>query len=69
MNDPFKASKVITQHISESNFRTYFVGFDIDISDGKKKYRWNELLNLLQAVIPEFAFGLHEGTSVSNGWC
>lgn len=58
------ASKVITEHIRESNFRTYLVGFDINSTSGTREYRWRDLVNLLQATIPEFAFGLHEGPNV-----
>lgn len=66
MSIPFKADKIITEHISETDFRTYMVGFDIDLASGKKEYRWKELVNLLQAAIPEFAFGFHEGAEVSQ---
>ncbi len=59
----FQADKVITQHISEADFCTYFVGFDLG-DDGKNHYRWKELINLLQTVIPEFAYGLHKGAEV-----
>lgn len=59
----FHADKVITQHISGSDFCTYFVGFDLG-EDGKNHYRWKDLINLLQKVIPEFAFGLHQGADV-----
>ena len=59
----FQADKVITQHISEADFCTYFVGFDLT-DEGQKRYRWKELINLLQSVIPEFAFGLHQGSGV-----
>lgn len=64
MNDVFGAKKIITQHISDVDFCTYFVGFDLDSATGTKKYRWRSLVNLLQKVIPEFAFGLHEGANV-----
>lgn len=64
MLNPIGAKKVISEHISESNFKTYLVGFDLDSSTGIKEYRWRELINLLQSAIPEFAFGLHEGPDV-----
>lgn len=60
---PFGSEKVIVQHISNADLKTYFVGFDINDSD-EKIYRWKKFTNLLQKVIPEFAFGHHEGTTV-----
>jgi len=60
----FGADKIIAQHISEADFCTYFVGFDLNSETGKKEYRWKPLINLLQSVIPEFAFGLHNGSEV-----
>ncbi len=62
MGTPFGSDKVITRCISKTDLKTYFVGFDID-NDNKRQYRWNELVNVLQEVIPEFAFGYHEGQS------
>jgi hypothetical protein len=62
---PFGSEKVITQRISDADLKTYFVGFDID-DKGLKIYRWKPLINCLQSVIPEFAFGYHQGTETSN---
>lgn len=62
---PFDSKKVITQHISEADLKTYFVGFDIN-DNNERVYRWKNLINLLQNVIPEFAFGHHDGTSTDN---
>jgi len=62
---PFGSEKVITQHISEADLKTYFVGFDLN-DKGQKVYRWKNLINLLQKVIPEFAFGNHQGTETAN---
>jgi len=59
----FGSEKVIIEHISEAELKTYFVGFDID-NNGERYYRLEELATLLQAVIPEFAFGHHEGEAV-----
>jgi len=52
---PFESNKVITERISEANFKTYFVGFDL------KEYRWDPFINKLMDTIVDFAFGLHEG--------
>lgn len=65
MTTPFGSEKVITQHISEADLKTYFVGFDLN-DNGDKDYRWGNLINCLQNVIPEFAFGYHQGTETSN---
>jgi len=55
---PFDSEKIIEERISEADLKTYLVGFDID-DEGENKYRWKELINLLQNVIFEFAFGHH----------
>jgi hypothetical protein len=62
METPFCSDKVISQHISKANLKTYFVGFDIN-DNNQREYRWKELIDVLQDVIPEFAFGQHEGGS------
>jgi len=62
---PFSSEKVITQHISEADLKTYFVGFDINDSN-ERFYRWDHLIDILQSVIPEFAFGFHDGTDTDN---
>jgi hypothetical protein len=62
--EKFGADKVITHHISNVDFSTYYVGFDVD-DFGISKYRWRPLIDLLIDVIPEFAFGYHEGTKIS----
>jgi hypothetical protein len=61
---PFGSERVITQHFSNADFNTFFVGFDIN-GEGQRYYRIENLVELLQKVIPEFAFGHHEGTSIS----
>jgi hypothetical protein len=60
---PFGSEKVITQFISNAELKTYFVGFDID-EDSQRYYRIDHLVELLQNVIPEFAFGFHEGKTI-----
>ena len=52
---PFASEKLITEHISEADLKTYFVGFDFG------KYRYDELVDLILDVIVDFAFGFHEG--------
>ena len=52
---PFGSEEVITQHISEADLKTYFVGFDYG------KYRYDELTALILDVIVDFAFGFHKG--------
>jgi hypothetical protein len=61
----FGSEKVIKQRISESNWSTYLVGFDIN-DTGTREYRWGNLIQLLIKVIPEFAFGFHDGTQTDN---
>ena len=61
----FGSESVITHHIANAKLHTYFVGFDLD-DTGEKVYRWSSLIDKLLEVIPEFAFGFHDGTSTSN---
>lgn len=61
---PFGSERVITQHISKADLKTYFVGFDID-DNHVRQYRLENLVDLLQRVIPEFAFGHHEGATIN----
>jgi hypothetical protein len=61
----FHSERVIKQRISESNWSSYLVGFDINDA-GNREYRWNSLIKLLINVIPEFAFGFHDGTQTDN---
>lgn len=61
----FGSERIIKQRISESNWSTYLVGFDINDS-GDREYRWKSLIKLLINVIPEFAFGFHDGTQTDN---
>ena len=55
----FDAEKVITQHIADADFCSYFVGFDIN-DQHIREYRWKPFINLLINIIPEFAFGPYE---------
>ena len=59
----FGSEKVIVERISEAELKTYLVGFDID-SKNNRYYRLERLVTLLESVIPEFAFGYHEGKTV-----
>jgi len=61
---PFGANRVIIEPISEASLKTYFVGFDSD--KGVRYYRWEQLVNLLQSVIPEFAFAHHVAINKLN---
>lgn len=60
---PFGSEKVIVERISESDLRTYLVGFDIN-DKNERYYRLENLVNLLLSSIPEFAFGHHEGKTI-----
>ena len=60
----FGSEKVIIEHISETDLKTYLVGFDLTDS-GESIYRWGNLTNILQKVIPEFAFGHHVGDKIN----
>ena len=58
MSRPFKSELVLEEKISESTFRAYHVGFD------QNKFRLKPLVEVIRRVIPEFALGYHEGTSI-----
>ena len=58
----FDANKIITEHISEADLCTYFVGYDLT-DTGERTYRLDSLVKLLINVIPEFALGHHMGYS------
>lgn len=40
----FGADRVITEHISETDLCTYFVGFDLNPETGKSEYRWRPFI-------------------------
>lgn len=50
-----QAKDIITQHFSEAELRTYFVGYDY------KRYRLDELTKVLINSIVDFSFGYHTG--------
>jgi hypothetical protein len=60
-----RASKILNTRIMESDLVTYYIGYDLD-DDGQMVYRLNEFISYLINIIPEFAFGFHQGTSTSN---
>ncbi|MGW8459273.1 HamA C-terminal domain-containing protein [Bacillus atrophaeus] len=60
-----RASKILNTRIMESDLVTYYIGYDLN-DDGEMVYRLNEFISYLINIIPEFAFGFHQGTSTSN---
>ncbi|MDY6857698.1 MAG: DUF1837 domain-containing protein, partial [Thermodesulfobacteriota bacterium] len=58
--NPFGSDKVIIQHISKADLKTYFVGFDFG------EYRYDKLVDLILDVIVDFAFGFHKGILSEN---
>lgn len=61
----FNSNPIINEQISNVNLKAYMVGFDLNDS-GTKEYRLDKLIRILTDVIPEFAFGLHQGTLTEN---
>ncbi|MDO8999671.1 MAG: DUF1837 domain-containing protein [Bacteroidota bacterium] len=51
----FESQHIITQHISQADLRTYFIGFDFG------KYRNEAFTEILMDTIVDFAFGYHTG--------
>ncbi|MEC2018990.1 HamA C-terminal domain-containing protein [Bacillus velezensis] len=60
-----RASKILNTRIMESDLVTYYIGYDLN-DDGEMVYRLNEFISYLINIIPEFAFGFHQGTTTSN---
>ncbi|PKA16422.1 HamA C-terminal domain-containing protein [Leptospira haakeii] len=58
MRRPFKSELVIDELINETGLKAFNVGYD------QKQFRLKELVDIIRAVIPEFAFGYHEGVGV-----
>jgi hypothetical protein len=61
----FGSEKVISEHISNTDLKVYYVDFDLN-DEGKMDYRIDELVDVLKNVLVEFAFGLHEGDTTKN---
>lgn len=57
---PFKSDLVIEEKISESQFRAYFVPLD------QNQFRLQPLVDVIRRVIPEFALGYHEGSTIAT---
>lgn len=51
----FSSEDVITEHISNADLKTYFVGYDFG------RYRCDELVEKIIDAIVDFSFGFHEG--------
>lgn len=58
MAKPFESDLVLEEHIKETNLRAYHVGFE------SNKFRLTPLVEVIRKVIPEFAFGFHEGMNI-----
>ncbi len=58
MATPFGSDLVFEEKISEATLRAYHVGFE------QNKFRLKPLVDVIIKVIPEFAFGYHEGKNV-----
>lgn len=59
MNRPFESDLVLSEQISEANLRVYHVGFE------SNNFRLTPLVEVIRKVIPEFAFGYHNGMNIS----
>lgn len=51
----FESHKIVTQHISGADLRTYLVGFDLNV------FQYESLSDLIMDAIVDFAFGYHTG--------
>lgn len=58
MAKPFQSDLVLSERISEANLRVYHVGYE------SNKFRLTPLVEVIRKVLPEFAFGYHEGTNI-----
>jgi len=59
MGRPFKSELIIEERVSSPTLKGYYIGFD------QQKFRLIPLADVIRNVIPEFSFGLHEGTHFS----
>jgi hypothetical protein len=58
MNRPFNSDLVLEEKVSDKTLKGYHVGFD------QNKFRLTPLVDVIRSVIPEFAFGYHEGKNI-----
>lgn len=58
MARPFKSELILREQITEATLRGYHVGFD------QNKFRLQPLVDVIRAVIPEFALGVYEGHGI-----
>lgn len=65
MNTTVRASKILNTKIMDSDLVTYNIGYDLN-DNGEMVYRLNEFISFIINIIPEFAFGFHQGTSTAN---
>ncbi|SUA44372.1 Domain of uncharacterised function (DUF1837) [Neisseria zoodegmatis] len=57
----FRSDEVIKEEVFHDSVHAYFVGYSMD-----KKYRWDDLARVIIRALPEFAYGIHLGTSTDN---
>lgn len=55
MSSIFNSQNVITEHISNADLRTYFVGFDFG------QYRYDRLTEYILDALVDFSYGYHTG--------
>lgn len=60
-----KATKIVNTKINGDDLVSYYIGFDIN-DIGEMEYRIKEFVNTIINIIPEFAFGYHQGTKTDN---
>lgn len=65
LNIAGKASKIVHTKIQDNDLYTYYLGFDID-DEGIMNYRLKDFVKLIINIIPEFAFGYHQGKETPN---
>jgi hypothetical protein len=58
MSRPFESDLVLSERVSETTLRVYHVGFEAN------KFRLTPLVEVIRKVIPEFAFGYHDGMNI-----
>ncbi len=56
---PFQSDSVLEERILGASLKAYHVGFE------NNKFRLEPLVDVIRSVIPEFAFGFHEGEQLS----
>ncbi|MDF0731692.1 DUF1837 domain-containing protein [Pseudomonas entomophila] len=66
MTGYFGSREIIQEIAVNDSLRCFFVGYDLADDTQNGQYRWKDFVNVLVSAVHEFAFGMHEGSSVQS---